>query len=175
MLDWNILNSYRIWRSRGQLSEVVVRSLGSGVNYTDCHIKIMIQHVRLYHITPLRITWMVWKDLGVDHRWQHYRQVLFSKSVHLSQASMWNCKSSYQVICFIQLSETGVLSIYLKIDKIEYRAVIKFCVKEGLMPSEIYSKFINVYKTLLLRFQQLRNGLPSSNVAVPALKLIHVE
>jgi hypothetical protein len=27
--------------------------------------------------------------------------------------------------------------------------------------------------TLLPRFQQLRNGLPSLNVAVPALKLIH--
>ena len=29
-------------------------------------------------------------------------------------------------------------------------------------------------RTLLLRFQQLRNGLPSLNVAVPALKMIHV-
>ena len=29
--------------------------------------------------------------------------------------------------------------------------------------------------TLLLRFQQLRNGLPSVNVAVPALKMIHVK
>jgi len=29
--------------------------------------------------------------------------------------------------------------------------------------------------TLLLRFQQLRNGLPSLNLAVPALKLIHVK
>jgi hypothetical protein len=28
--------------------------------------------------------------------------------------------------------------------------------------------------TLLLRFQQLRNGVPSLNVAVPALKMIHV-
>ena len=28
--------------------------------------------------------------------------------------------------------------------------------------------------TPLLRFQQLRNGLPSLNVAVPALKMIHV-
>jgi transposase len=32
-----------------------------------------------------------------------------------------------------------------KIDKIEYRAVIKFFVKEGLTPNEIHSKFINVY------------------------------
>jgi transposase len=30
-------------------------------------------------------------------------------------------------------------------DKIEYRAVIKFCVQEGLTPKEIYSKFIKVY------------------------------
>jgi transposase len=31
-------------------------------------------------------------------------------------------------------------------DKIEYRAVIKFFVKEGLTPNEIYSKFIKVYR-----------------------------
>jgi hypothetical protein len=30
-------------------------------------------------------------------------------------------------------------------DKIEYHAVIKFFVKEGLTPNEIHSKFINVY------------------------------
>jgi transposase len=30
-------------------------------------------------------------------------------------------------------------------DKIEYRVVIKFFVKEGLMPNEIISKFIKVY------------------------------
>jgi hypothetical protein len=30
-------------------------------------------------------------------------------------------------------------------DKIEYRAVIKFFVKESLMPNEIHSKFIKVY------------------------------
>jgi len=30
-------------------------------------------------------------------------------------------------------------------DKIEYRAVKKFFVKEVLKPNEIYSKFINVY------------------------------
>jgi len=29
--------------------------------------------------------------------------------------------------------------------------------------------------TLLLRFQQLRNGLPSLNVAIPALKMFHVK
>jgi len=58
---------------------------------------------------------------------------------------MRNCKSFYQVVCFIRLSETGVLSVSVKMDKIEYRAVIKFFVKEGLTTNEIYSKFIKVY------------------------------
>jgi hypothetical protein len=41
-------------------------------------------------------------------------------------------------------------------DKIEYRAVIKFFVKEGLTPNEIHLKFIKKFMgTLLLRFQQL--------------------
>jgi len=31
-------------------------------------------------------------------------------------------------------------------DKIEYRVVVKFFVKEGLMPNEIHSKFIKVYE-----------------------------
>jgi transposase len=30
-------------------------------------------------------------------------------------------------------------------DKIEYRAIIKFFVKEGLTPNKIHSKFIKVY------------------------------
>jgi len=38
-----------------------------------------------------------------------------------------------------------VLSVSLKIDKIEYCAVIRFFVKEGLTPNEIHSKFIKVY------------------------------
>jgi hypothetical protein len=42
----------------------------------------------------------------------------------------------YQVVCFIQLSEAAVLSVFLKMDKIQYRAVIKFFVKEGLTPNE---------------------------------------
>jgi len=69
----------------------------------------------------------------------------FLTLVHLSQASMRNCKSFYQVVCFIQLSEAGVLSVSLKMDKIEYRTVKKFFVKEGLTPNEIHSKVINVY------------------------------
>jgi histone-lysine N-methyltransferase SETMAR len=51
--------------------------------------------------------------------------------------------SFYQVVCFIQLSKAGVLSVSLKMDK--YRAVIKFFVKEGVTPNEIHSKFIKVY------------------------------
>jgi transposase len=38
-----------------------------------------------------------------------------------------------------------VLSVSLKVDKTECRAVIKFFVKEGLLPNEIHSKFIKVY------------------------------
>jgi hypothetical protein len=60
-------------------------------------------------------------------------------------------------------------------DKIEYRAVIRFFVKEGLMPNEIFFFFIKIYGALFLHFQQLRNGLPSLNVAIPALKMIHVK
>ena len=45
-------------------------------------------------------------------------------------------------MCFISLSEAGVLSVSLKMDKI---AVIKFFVKEGLTPNEIYSKSVKVY------------------------------
>jgi hypothetical protein len=45
----------------------------------------------------------------------------------------------------MQLSEAGVLSVYLKMDKIEYHAVKKLFVKEGLTPNEIHSKFIKVY------------------------------
>ena len=38
-----------------------------------------------------------------------------------------------------------MLSVSLKMDKIEYRAVIKLFVKEGLTPNEIHSKFIKLY------------------------------
>jgi hypothetical protein len=37
-----------------------------------------------------------------------------------------------------------MLSVSLKIDKIEYLAVIKLFVKEGVMPNEMHSKFIKV-------------------------------
>jgi hypothetical protein len=46
------------------------------------------------------------------------------------------------------MSEAGMLSVSLKMDKIEYRAFIKFFVKEGLTPNEIHSKSIKVYGDL---------------------------
>ena len=45
----------------------------------------------------------------------------------------------------VQLSEAAVLSVSLKMDKIQYRAVIKFFVTEGLTPNKIHSKFRIVY------------------------------
>jgi hypothetical protein len=47
---------------------------------------------------------------------------------------------------FIQLSEAGVLSVSLKMDKIKYHVVKKFFVKEGLTPNEIHLKFMKVYE-----------------------------
>ena len=73
-------------------------------------------------------------------------KIFFSpKLVHLPQASMWNCKSFYLVVCFKQLSEAGVLSVFLKMDKIEYRAVMELFGKEALTPNEMHSKFMKVY------------------------------
>jgi len=53
-------------------------------------------------------------------------------------------------------------------DKIEYRAVIKFFVKEGLTPNEIDSKFIKVYgdsspsfSTIKKRAAQFKSGRTS--------------
>jgi transposase len=57
---------------------------------------------------------------------------------------------------FIQLSEAGVLSVSLKMDKIEYRAVIKFFVKEGLTPKEIHSKFIKVNEDSFPSFSTIK-------------------
>jgi hypothetical protein len=63
---------------------------------------------------------------------------------------MWNCKSFYQVVCFIQLCEAGVLSVSLKEDKMRYRAVIKLFVKEGFTPNESHSS-IPSFQVLLGR------------------------
>ena len=68
----------------------------------------------------------------------------------------------------IQLSEAGVLFVSLKMDKIEYHAVIKFFVKEGLTPNEINSKFIRVYgdssplfSTIKKRVAEFKHGRTS--------------
>jgi len=45
----------------------------------------------------------------------------------------------------MQLSEAGVFSVSLKMDKIEYCAVIKLFVQESLTQNEIHSKFIKAY------------------------------
>jgi len=88
---------------------------------------------------------------------------------------MWNCKSFYQVVCFIQLSEAGVLSVSLKMDKIQYRAVIKFFVKEGLTPNEIHSNFLNVYGDSSPSFSTIKKCSAKFKRGLPSLKMIHVK
>jgi hypothetical protein len=44
-------------------------------------------------------------------------------------------------------------------DKIEYHAVIKFFVKEGLTPNDIHSKFRKVYEHSPPSFSTIKNGL----------------
>jgi hypothetical protein len=73
------------------------------------------------------------------------------------------------------MSEAGVLFVSLKMDKIEYRAVIKFFVKEGLTPNETHSKFIKQYGDSSPSLSTIKKWAASLNVAVPALKLIHVK
>ena len=103
-------------------------------------------------------TWMVWKVLGLDHRWQHYRQDFFFLSWYNCHKYPREIVSLFnQVVCLtlillmwriwwvpnnvrkwqtgfnsafkglIQLSKAGLLSISPKMDKTEYRAVIRFC------------------------------------------------
>jgi len=55
------------------------------------------------------------------------------------------------------------LSVSLKIDKIEYHAVIKFFVKEGLTPKEIYSKFIKVYGDSFPSFSTIKKWAAEFN------------
>ena len=49
-----------------------------------------------------------------------------------------------------------MLFVSLKINKIEYRAVIKFFVKEGLTPNEIHSKFLKVYEDSSRSFSTIK-------------------
>ena len=48
------------------------------------------------------------------------------------------------------------MSVSFKMDKIEYRAVIKFFLKEGLTPNEIHSKFIKVYGDAFPSFSTIK-------------------
>jgi transposase len=84
-----------------------------------------------------------------------------------------------------------VLSVPLKRDKIEYRAVIRFFVKEGLTPSEIHSKFIKIYggfspsfstiKKLAAKFKRghtsleddPREGCPKSAATPEIIEQVH--
>jgi hypothetical protein len=84
-----------------------------------------------------------------------------------------------------------VLSVFLKVDKIEYREVIKFFVKEGLTPNEINSKFIKVYgdsspssSTFKKRAAEFKRGhtsleddpcegLPKSGTTPEIIELVH--
>ena len=88
---------------------------------------------------------------------------------------MWNCKSFYQVVSFIQLSEAGVLFLSLKMNKIENRAVIKFFVKEGSSRKEIHSKFINVYGNSSHSFSTIKKWAAEFKRGRTALKTIHVK
>jgi hypothetical protein len=49
-----------------------------------------------------------------------------------------------------------VLSVSLRIDKIVYRAVIKFFIKEVLTPNEIISKFIKFYADSFYLFSTIK-------------------
>jgi hypothetical protein len=57
-----------------------------------------------------------------------------------------------------------VLPVFLKIDKIEYRAVIKFFVKEGLTPNKFHSKFINVYENFSPSFSTIKKWAAEFNL-----------
>jgi hypothetical protein len=60
-------------------------------------------------------------------------------------------------------------------DKIEYSAVIKFFVKEGLTPNEIHSMFINVHRDSSPSFSTIKKWAAEFKVAVRALKMILVK
>jgi hypothetical protein len=60
-------------------------------------------------------------------------------------------------------------------DKIEYCAVIKFFVKEDLIPNETHSKFIKVYGNSSPSFSTIKKWAASLNMAIPALMMIHVK
>jgi hypothetical protein len=52
-------------------------------------------------------------------------------------------------------------------DKIEYRAVIKFFVKEDLTPNEIHSKFLKVYGDSSPSFSTIKKWAAEFNTRGP--------
>jgi transposase len=55
-------------------------------------------------------------------------------------------------------------------DKIEYRAVIKFFVKEGLMPNEFHSKLIKVYGDFSPSFSTIKKWAAEFNRGCTSLE-----
>jgi len=64
------------------------------------------------------------------------------------------------------------LSVSLKMDKTEYCAVIKFFVKDGLMPNEIHLKFIKVYEDSSPSFSTIKKWATEFNPLNPELNPI---
>ena len=64
------------------------------------------------------------------------------------------------------------MSLPLKMDKIEYRAIIKFFVKEGLTPNETHSKFIKVYGDSSPSFSTINTWAAEFNPLKPELNPI---
>ena len=67
------------------------------------------------------------------------------------------------------------MSVSLKMDKIEYRAVIKFFVKEGLTPNEIYSKFIKVYGDSSPSLSTVKKWAAEFKLGCTTLTMIHMK
>jgi L-ribulose-5-phosphate 3-epimerase UlaE len=60
-------------------------------------------------------------------------------------------------------------------DKIVYRAVIIFSVKEGLTPNEIHSKFVKVYVDCPPSFSTFKKWAANIKRGRTSLEMIHVK
>ena len=61
-------------------------------------------------------------------------------------------------MCIIQLFESEMLSVFLKMENIEYGPVIKFFLKGGSTRSEIYLRFVKVYGDFSPLFSTVQKG-----------------
>jgi L-ribulose-5-phosphate 3-epimerase UlaE len=68
-----------------------------------------------------------------------------------------------------------VLSVSLKLDIIEYRAVIKFFVKESSTPNEIHSKLIKVYGDSSPSFSTIKEWAAEFKRGHTSLEMMHVK